>query len=192
MLSPIYTTRSTCPPSRPFEKTSRRVASGFFPKSSRMLYFPRDKFSTSLPVFGKKEERKEGRKEGRLEKSWIGDATARSGAQRAHYATACDALCRFPVHRSRIRFEMCVSRTDRRYGIGFSLSLGYESIQLPRSRVNSYASRRASGSLGHDGARPPHLSFSPRSFLFPLDGAEDDPRLNRRIHAVAVRRHTRV
>ena len=186
------------PPSRPFGKSSKRA--DFSPtnlRNPRGHHFPRDKFSKkrSFPVLGTKEGKKEGRKGKKLN-------SRRDHEERRTKSALCNGVARrtmprrFPVHRSRIRLEtcvcvcVCVSRTDRRYAVGYvGFSLSLESIQLPRSRVNSYASRRVSGSLGH-GRQTTEASPFLRSFLFPLDGAEDDPRLNRRIHAVAVRGHT--
>lgn len=111
--------------------------------------FPR---SGASPFLSREERRKEGRKK---EGKKVG--LERSGAQRAHYATAWRGVRR-ALPRCHAGFQFTDREYDSKYvwrGVDrwdrlLSLSpLGYESIQLPRSRVNSYASRRVSGSLGH-------------------------------------------
>lgn len=199
MLSGIYTThaRQTSPSLSTVRK--KLETSGFLPphqspKSSRTPLSSRQIFQEAELPRPRHERRKEGRKEGKK----VEFETRPRGAAHKERIMQRRGAARFPVHRSRIRLETCVcvcvyvSRTDRRYAVGYvGFSLSLESIQLPRSRVNSYASRRVSGSLGH-GRQTTEASPFLRSFLFPLDGAEDDPRLNRRIHAVAVRGHTHV
>lgn len=182
------------PPSRPFGKSSKRAdfSRPTNLRNPRGHHFPRDKFSKkrSFPVLGTKEGKKEGRKGKKLN-------SRRDHEERRTKSALCNGVARRGFQftgreydSKRVCVCVYVSRTDRRYAVGYvGFSLSLESIQLPRSRVNSYASRRVSGSLGH-GRQTTEASPFLRSFLFPLDGAEDDPRLNRRIHAVAVRGHT--
>lgn len=202
MLSGIYTThaRQTSPSLSTVRK--KLETSGFLPphqspKSSRAPLSSRQIFQEAELPRPRHERRKEGRKEGKkveFETRPRGAAHKERIMQRRGAAHDAAPVSSSPVANTTRNVCVCVcvyvSRTDRRYAVGYvGFSLSLESIQLPRSRVNSYASRRVSGSLGH-GRQTTEASPFLRSFLFPLDGAEDDPRLNRRIHAVAVRGHT--